>query len=257
MERKLMELDQLDPNLKEYLIPMYTILNAKNIKYGINIRSANNKIYICFAKNFLSDLNLAILSAISSIYCETLFYSDDFQNPYSDKLECWCPDEEFEKSTHIIERCQNKKFFVLELDVSDLETLLGITILLAQTLQLQDPLELKIYENVNIIESDIMHMHQNFINTIQNYPRYINLTVSLNDDNPLRENPYAKLVSVNNITEFGLEFDSTKMDSSIEVQFKTFCLNKVNLANAIREYFDSPLKPQDKESILIPILKSL
>lgn len=256
MERKLLELDQLDTNLKEYLNPMYNILDYKNIKSGVKTKLLDDKIYIYFDKASLSDLNKAILRSISHVYCETLFYSDDFQTPNNDRLECWCPDEEFEKSTHIIERCQNKKFFVLELDLYDLETLLGITILLAQTLQLQDPLELKIYENADIIESDIMHMYQNFINTIQNYPRYINLTVSLNDDNPLRENPYAKLVSVNNITEFGLEFDSTKMNSSIEVQFKTFCLNRVNLANAIREYFDSSLKPQDKESIFIPILKS-
>ena len=257
MERKLLELNQLDTNLKEYLNPMYTILNDKNIKYGLNIRIVDNKIYICFAKDYLSDLNKAILSSISYVYCETFFYSDDFQNPYRDKLEYWCPDEDFEKSTHIIERCQNKKVFVLELDLSDLEILLGTTIMLANTLQLQDPLELKIYENVDIIESDIMKMHQNFINILQNQPRYINLTVTLDDNNSLRENPYALLAFVNNITEFGLEFDSTKVDPSIEIQFKTFCLNRVNLANAIREYFDSPLKPQDKESILIPILKSL
>lgn len=111
--------------------------------------------------NYLSDLNKAILSSISYVYCETLFYSDDFQKPYRDKLEYWCPDEEFEKSTHIIERCQNKKFF-LELDLSDLETLLGTTITLANTLQLQDLLELKIYENLDIISSDIMKMHQNY-----------------------------------------------------------------------------------------------
>lgn len=52
MKRKLLELDQLDTNLKEYLNPMYTILIDKNIKYGLNIRIEDNKIYICFAKLF-------------------------------------------------------------------------------------------------------------------------------------------------------------------------------------------------------------
>lgn len=135
--------------------------------------------------------------------------------------------------------------------------MLGTNIILANILQLQDSSELKIYENVDIIESDIMKMHQNFINILQNQPRYINLTVALDDNNSLRENPYTLLTYVNNITEFGLEFDSTKVDPSIEVQFITFCLNRVNLANAIREYFDLVLKLEDKENILIPILKNL
>lgn len=71
---------------------------------------------------------------------------------------------------------------------------------MANILQLQDSSELKIYENVDIIESDIMKMHQNFINILQNQPRYINLTVALDDNNSLRENPYTLLTYVNNIT---------------------------------------------------------
>ena len=38
MERKLLELDQLDANLKEYLNPMYNILDYKNIKSGVKTK---------------------------------------------------------------------------------------------------------------------------------------------------------------------------------------------------------------------------
>lgn len=69
MERKLLELDQLDTNLKEYLNSIYTIFNDKNIKYGLNTRIVGNKIYICFAKDYLSYSNKVILSSLSYVYC--------------------------------------------------------------------------------------------------------------------------------------------------------------------------------------------
>ena len=52
---------------------------------------------------------------------------------------------------------------------------------------------------------------------MQNQSRYFNLIIALDDNNPLRENPYALFVSVNNITEFGIEFDSEKIDLSDKI----------------------------------------
>lgn len=94
---------------------------------------------------------------------------------------------------------------------------MGTAILLTKTLQLQDPLELKIYQHINIIENEILIRQQNYVDIVQNQSRCFNLTIALYDNNSLRENPYALFVSVNNITEFGIEFDFEKIDLSDKI----------------------------------------
>lgn len=93
MKTEIIKSKQPNPILKEYLIPMYNILDYKNIKSGVKTKLLDNKKYIYYDKNSLSDLNKAILRSISHVYFETLFYSDDIQNPNNDRLEYWCPDE--------------------------------------------------------------------------------------------------------------------------------------------------------------------
>lgn len=73
MKTEIIKSNQPNPILKEYLIPMYNILDYKNIKYGVKTKLLDNKKYIYYDKNSLSDLNKAILRSISHVYFETLF----------------------------------------------------------------------------------------------------------------------------------------------------------------------------------------
>lgn len=132
------------------LSPMFQLLDEKNITRGVTIKTEKERLYICFDRNCLSESNQLILEKISYVYSETLFYSDNKQFPNSDRLEYWCPDEDYDKSTNITERCHNKKMIVLELDLNDQFTNL----------------------------------------------RWINLSIFLNKDNPLKENPYAPVMKV-------------------------------------------------------------
>lgn len=68
MKTEIIKSKQPNPILKEYLIPMYNILDYKNIKYGVKTKLLDNN-----DKNSLSDLNKAILRLISHVYFETLF----------------------------------------------------------------------------------------------------------------------------------------------------------------------------------------
>ena len=93
MKTEIIKSKQPNPILKKYLIPIYNILDYKNIKSGVKTKLLDNKKYRYYDKNSLSDLNKAILRSISHVYFETPFFSDDFQNPNNDRLEYWCPDE--------------------------------------------------------------------------------------------------------------------------------------------------------------------
>lgn len=72
-----------NPRLMESIKPMLDILDKKNVPSGINIIE-DNKVYITFDKSFLSETNQEILETISSIYSETLFYSDNQEHPIQD-----------------------------------------------------------------------------------------------------------------------------------------------------------------------------
>lgn len=139
------------------------------------------KNYICLDRNCLSSSNQMILEKISYVYSETLFYSDNHQTPNADRLEYWCLDEDYDKRTHITERCRNKKMFVLELDSNDESTILGTSIMLANVLEEQDPVHLKVNEDLVVFEADVIERQKHYISS--GYPdlRWINLIISLNE----------------------------------------------------------------------------
>lgn len=237
--------------MKRILFPMFQLLDEKNITEGVTIAKEGNKLYICFDRGSLSDGNQLILEKISRIYSETLFYSDNKCSPNSDRLEYWCPDEYFDENTHITEKCRNKKMFVLELDISDEFTMLVTSIMLANALQEQDPLGLKINEESTAFDKDIIERHEHYISSLYPDLRWINLTVLLNKDNPLMENPYAPSMSV---CEINSPVSCDNIVSSIlvgynEKRYITFSLEKEELARVIKEYFERQV--DDKESIVI------
>lgn len=239
---------QNDEMLKKILSPMFQLLDEKNIIKGITIKKENGKLYICLDKNCLSEGNQLILEKISYVYSETLFHSDNNQNPNNDRLEYWCPDEDYDKRTNITERCRNKKMFVLELDYSDEFTILGTSIMLANALEEQDPLHLKVNEDLTVFEADIIERQKHYISS--GYPdlRWINLNISLNKDNPLRENPYAPFISVCEINS-PVSCDNMILATLVgykEKIFKTFCMDKEELEKVIREYFERQNKNDDE-----------
>lgn len=148
--------------LDTILSPMFELLDNKNIVKGITTTVENEKLYISFDKDALSPCNQLILEKIAQIYSETIFYSDNVNSPNSDRLEFWCPDPDYNERTHIIERCQNKKLFVLELNLNDTFTILGTTIMLGDILQEQNPVRLKINEELTILDSDMIQREKHY-----------------------------------------------------------------------------------------------
>ena len=230
--------------IHKVLSPMMRILDEKNITKGITVLEENKKLYICFDKDCLSNSNQLILEKISYVYSETLFYSDNKQSPNSDRLEYWRPDEYYDESTHITQKCRNKKMFVLELDINDKYTILGTSIMLANTLQEQDPIYLKINENLQILDQEIIERHEHYVSS--GYPdlKWINLSIFLNQDNPLRKNSYAPDTC---ICEINSPISCENIISSVlvgnnEKKYITFCMEKDELEKAIKEYFKTQFK---------------
>lgn len=234
--------------LTESIKPMLDILDKKNVTSGINIIEENNKVYITFDKSYLSETNQVILETISSIYSETLFYSDNQEHPIQDKLELWCPDEEFAETTHIRERCKAKRLFVQVLDISDPLEFVGTTIMLANAIQEQDPLDLDINENLSVIDADINTRHEHYMSAEVKDVNWFNLTVSLNRNNPLCENPYAPFMTMRELNS-PVSCDniiSTVLVGFREKKYITFCADEENLKSAIENYFNP--KPEESEA---------
>jgi len=223
------------------------ILNQKNIIQGITIVTDENKLYIGIDRNCLSASNLTILEKISTIYCETLFYTDNKQKPNLDRLEYWCPDDDYAKETNIAERCSNKETIVLELDLNDEFTILGTSIMFANVLQEQDPMSLKINDGEEVVPVDLIKRHEHYI--VSNYPdlNWFNLTVDLNMDNPLYENPWANKLG---IWEINNPSSCDNMLLSIlvgynEKKYLTFSMKKEELAKVIEQYFCKQIEPDE------------
>lgn len=226
--------------LEKILFPMFQLLDEKNIIEGITVSQEKKKLYICFDRDCLSDTNQLILERISYIYIETIFYSNDKYFPNDDRLEYWCPDTDYDKITHITERCHNKKFIVLELDLTDLFTSLGTTIMLANSLQEQDPMHLAFNEESLVLDSNIIERQKHYISA--GYPdlRWINLCVSLNKENLLRDNPYSHSLCVSEINAL-VSCDDIFLTELVGYDKKTyinFCLDKEELASVINNYFE-------------------
>lgn len=248
-------------DVKQLLLPMKYILDKKNITEGIKCVTEKDKIYICFDKKYLSCTNKVILEKISVVYSETFFYSDDDYHPNSDRLEYWCPDEDYDKNYHITDRIKKTKMVVLELDLQDHFNILGITIMLANSLQEQDPTLLEIYENANVLSSDMVKRHQQYVDDGCPDLDWIQLTVSLNRDNPLCENWYAPFL---NICEINTTVSCDNIVLAVMVGNREkrcieFNIERENLEKAIKEFFEQEIKinDQNKKNELMEIQKKL
>lgn len=218
--------------INRILFPMMDILNRRNITSGVKIVEENGKIYICFCKKSLSEINQIILKKISKVY------SDNNQKPRCDFLKYWCPDESYDEEYHITQRCDRKKYFILELDTEDTFTLLGTTIMLATILREQDPLKLPENQDVEIISTENMLRHEHYLSSKQSDSNWISLNISLNDDNPLSDNGYAPFFLH---TEFNSPVKCDNVLSSIlvgsnEKETLLFNMDKEELLKAIEQY---------------------
>ncbi len=217
------------------------ILDSKNINKGLHKVIENSNIYICFNKDYLSKTNYLILQQISKVYFDIIYYSDNYITPSSDRIEYWCPDEEFDKMYHVTDKCNNKKYIVLELDKEEPLKILGTTIMLANCLQEQDPLELKANERKEILSDDEIERHDKYIS--DGYPdkEWICINVLLNKDNPIGKNPYAFITGVTEINSPILcdnMFD-TIMIGSNKKKYITFNIEKEELIKVIRDYYEN------------------
>ena len=237
--------------LEQFFSPMMEILNSKNIIDGINIIEENDKVYCCFEKDYLSSINRLLLMKISYIYSETIFYSDNVESPNSDRLEYWCPDDLYDEKYHVTERCKNKKLVVLQLNRNDKFTILGTTIMLANILQEQDPLQLKINQEKEVFTSDEAKRHQHYISMDCPDRQWLCLNVFLNKDNPLNENFYAPLVSCCEINS-PVECDNIILSTFVgcnEKKMLCFNMDKEQLQVVIQEYLKSLNNEHDSKNI--------
>lgn len=242
-----------EQEIKRLLFPMQYILDKKNITEGIKHVFEDDKLYICFDKEYLSVTNKIILEKISFIYSETIFYSDNSISPNLDRLEYWCPDDDYDKNYHITERIKNKKMFVLELDLSDQFNIVGITIMLANSLQEQDPTALKIYENANVLSADLIKRHEHYLEAETKDLDWIQLTVSLNKDNPLSENWYAPFIGVCEINTT-VSCDNmllAMMVGNREKRCVDFNLERENLEQVIKEFLEVKHEFSDQSNNLV------
>lgn len=236
-------------DIEKLLFPMEYILDKKNITEGIKYKCENDKIYVSFDKDYLSDTNKVIFEKISFIYSETIFYSDNQDSPNADRLEYWCPDDDYDQNYHVTERIKNKKMFVLELDCNDQFSILGISIMLANSLQEQDPTNLKKYENANVLSQDMVERHQHYIDSGCPDLDWIQLTVSLNKDNPLLENWYAPFLSVCEINT-NVSCDSmilALMVGNREKREIAFNIERENLEQVVKEFFEQEVDINNQE----------
>jgi len=222
-------------------IPMFEILDKKNINKGVGISRNDGKIFVIFSSDYLSEMNRFILYKISSVYSETLFYSDNFENPNLDRLEKWVPDEWYDKEYHVTERCLRKKYIVLELNDEDNLKILGTSIMIANCLQEQDPFELKASDLEILLDKDDLFRHDNYIKDGCPDQAWIHLTIALDKDNPLRENPYANFMLITAI-------NSPIQDAGLLTQtlvgyenkkYVNFCMDDENLLEEIKKYIES------------------
>lgn len=216
-------------DFQEVLYPMFEILNKKNINCGLNVKSDNNYIYICFDKDYLSSTNKLILEKIYSVYSNQFFYSDH--------LEYLCPDKDYE--IEIKKKFEDKKYIILELDKIDSFVILGTTIMIANCLQEQDPLSLKANKSKTIFLSDEIERHNNYVlNGFQDLS-WICLNIILDSSNPLRKNPYATsflTCEINSPVECDNIF-GTIMIGCNDKKYITFNMDKKELLKAINDYF--------------------
>lgn len=138
--------------------------------------------------------------------------------------------------------------FVLELDLNDQFTILGTSIMLANALQEQDPMYLKINENLVVLEAGMIERHEHYISS--GYPDlgWINLNIFLNKDSPLKENPYAPFTCLCEINS-PLSCDNAILATLVgykEKKYVTFCMDKEYLEKVIKEYLERKINNDDE-----------
>ena len=129
--------------------------------------------------------------------------------------------------------------YVLILPLNDLLTILGTTIQLAECLQEQDPLALKVNANLDIYDEDLISRHDHYLKMGSPDLNWLLLKVYLNKDNSLRNNPYANFLSIIDINT------PVKADNIIDTalvgykykKYLNFDMSKEELEKTIKEYF--------------------
>lgn len=239
-------------NKQELLLPMTDILDKKNITTGVFSLEENEKLYLCFDKTCLSDCNRLILENISNIYNTDFFHSDDKESPNSDRLEYWCPDEFFDKEFHVTSKCREKRFVVLELEANDKFKILGTSIMLANCLFEQDPLALDINKDNLVLTADLVERHDHYVAAGSPDLGWIQLNITLNKENKLRDNPYATFMRVCTINS-PLICDNVVLETLVgfkEKVYVNFNMDEDVLKEQIRKYFEKKFENTPCEKAL-------
>lgn len=139
---------------------------------------------------------------------------------------------------------------VLELNINDQFTILGTSIMLANVLQEQDPMNF--IEDSTITDQDIIERHNHYIS--QGYPdqRWIYINVSLNKDTPLMENPCAPLVMISEINS-PVTCNNIILATLVgynEKVYLSFNMDKETLETAIKEYFEKPKDIEEEKHFI-------
>lgn len=225
-------------DIEHLLKPLLEILNGKNITDSFFYRIENNKLYCCFKQSALSDFNRKILYLISEIYSETIFYSDDEVSPNTDRLEYWPLSEDLNYLQELYNRCINKRIIVFECDINDSLMIMGGTIMLANMLQIQDPLTIPVNKDKEIYSAEELARHDTYLEAGSPDQNWFQLTVVLSRNNPLRDNFYAPTLKVANINS-PIECDNIIAATFVGCENKTFLtfkLDEEDLVTAIEEY---------------------
>lgn len=145
--------------------------------------------------------------------------------------------------------------FVLELDSNDQFTIIGTSIMLATALQEQDPMHLEVNEELVVLEADIIERQKHYISSGCPDLRWI----TLNKENPLRENPWAPFMSICGINS-PVSCDNIVSATLVgynEKTYITFCMDKEELEKAIKEYFERQVNNGKKNTALNEVQKKL
>lgn len=239
-------------NKQELLFPMMDILDKKNITTGVFFLEENEKLYLCFDKTCLSDCNRLILENISNIYNLDFFHSDDKKSPNFDRLEYWCPDEFYDEEFHVTSKCREKRFVVLELAAKDKFKILGTSIMLANCLFEQDPLALDIDKDNLVLTADLVERHDHYVAAGSPDLGWIQLNITLDKENKLRDNPYATFMRVCAINS-PLICDNVVLETLVgfkEKVYVNFNMDEEVLKEQIRKYFEKESVKAASEKVL-------
>lgn len=117
--------------------------------------------------------------------------------------------------------------------------------MLANSLQEQDPMHLKINEDCEILSPEILSRHQHYVDSNCLDEEWINLTVILNKDNPLTQNEFAPLNSqteLNSPVSCENIVDQT-MAGLHQKKYVIFSMESEELEKSIKQYYENKFYP--------------